>query len=309
MPNWTEVLVEISEVAQEHGNLAQDIVRRKYLAALSAHTGRNTIAYYSGWLTAGPNNPHLYVNDGDKNSFMTAVHGCDFSKGLDLILHTPGGDIAAAESLADYLRQLFGTDVRVIVPQLAMSAGTMIACSAKEIVMGKQSSLGPIDPQLQNVPAIGVLAEIDMAAKDIAANPAKLELWRVIIGKYHPTLIVSCEQAIKWAQEFVQKSLQDVMFQGMPDAEQRATAVVEALSDFDTTRHHSRHINIIRCKEIGLVITQMESDDQLQDLILTVHHAYMHAMGGGGVAKVVENDRGVAHVMLVRQQPANPPTV
>lgn len=298
MPNWNDVLTEIAAEAQNHGDIAADLVRRKYLAKLSHHTGRNTIAYYSGWLTSSPNNPHLYVSDGDKNSFMTVVHGCQFDKGLDLILHTPGGDIAAAESLVDYLHQLFGLDIRVIVPQLAMSAGTMIACSAAAIIMGKQSSLGPIDPQIQNVPAIGVLAELDKAAADIKEDPAKLELWRMIIGKYHPTLVVGCEQAIKWAQEFVESSLKTVMFSGQNDATEKAKAIVEFLSDFDSTRHHSRHININRCREIGLNIIQMEDDDDLQDLVLTVHHCYIHAMDSGRVAKVVENDRGIAHVRL-----------
>ncbi|MGD8185267.1 SDH family Clp fold serine proteinase [Pseudomonas aeruginosa] len=298
MPNWNDVLTEIAAEAQTHGEMAPDYVRRKYLDHLSKHTGRSTIAYYSGWLTSNPGNPQLYVNDGDKNAFMTVVHGCDFTKGLDLILHTPGGDIAAAESLVDYLHQLFGPDIRVIVPQLAMSAGTMIACSAASIVMGKQSSLGPIDPQIQNVPAIGVLAELDKAAADLKEDPSKLELWRMIIGKYHPTLVVSCEQAVKWAKEFVENSLKTVMFSGHNDAEEKAKAIVEYLSDFDSTRHHSRHININRCKEIGLRIEQMEDDDSLQDLILTVHHCYIHAMDNGRVAKVVENDRGIAHVRL-----------
>jgi ClpP class serine protease len=71
----------------------------------------------------------------------------DRSKGLDLILHTPGGDMAATESLVDYLRQMFGKDIRAIVPQIAMSGGTMIALAWKEILMGKHSNLGPIDPQ------------------------------------------------------------------------------------------------------------------------------------------------------------------
>lgn len=77
---------------------------------------------------------------------MTCIHGMDCSKGLDLVLHTPGDSPAAAEAIVNCLRAKFGNDIRVIVPQLAMSAGTMIACSAKQIIMGKQSSLGPIDP-------------------------------------------------------------------------------------------------------------------------------------------------------------------
>jgi len=73
---------------------------------------------------------------------MLAINKLDRSKGLDLILHTPGGDIAATESLVDYLYSMFDKDIRVIVPQISMSDGTMIALASKEIVMGKHSNLG-----------------------------------------------------------------------------------------------------------------------------------------------------------------------
>ena len=66
----------------------------------------------------------------------------DASKGLDIILHTPGGDLAATESLIDYLNQKFDSDMRAIIPQLAMSDGTIVAFACKEIWVGKQSSLG-----------------------------------------------------------------------------------------------------------------------------------------------------------------------
>ncbi|MGI9255495.1 MAG: SDH family Clp fold serine proteinase [Salinispira sp.] len=96
------------------------------------YTGRNVIVYYSGWLQK-PNAPDSEVNDSDKNRFMAVIHGLERDKGLDLFLHTPGGDIAATESLIDYLRAIFDDDIRVFIPQLAMSAGTMIACAAKVI--------------------------------------------------------------------------------------------------------------------------------------------------------------------------------
>jgi ClpP class serine protease len=99
------------------------------------------------------------INDEDKNGFMMAIHHLDRSKGLDLLLHTPGGDLAATESLVDFLRRMFGTDIRAIVPQIAMSAGTMLACSCREIVMSKHSSIGPIDPHLRGIPAVGVKME------------------------------------------------------------------------------------------------------------------------------------------------------
>ena len=133
MPGWNDILVEIQGAGSVH-----DITRRKYLKKLSDLTGRNTIAYYSGWLQKGEiarqGVTGFDVNDDDKNGFMATIHDLDRDKGLDLLLHTPGGDTAATESLVDYLRSMFGTDIRAIVPQLAMSAGTMIALATKEVI-------------------------------------------------------------------------------------------------------------------------------------------------------------------------------
>ena len=82
----------------------------------------------------------------DINGFMSIVKGLDCSKGLTLILHTPGGIPVAAESIVKYLREKFN-NIEVIIPTYAMSAGTMIALGADNIIMGKHSFLGPIDPQ------------------------------------------------------------------------------------------------------------------------------------------------------------------
>ncbi len=59
----------------------------------------------------------------DKNRFMSVIHGLDKSKGLDLFLHTPGGDVGATESLIDYLHDSFEGDIRAVIPQIAMSGG------------------------------------------------------------------------------------------------------------------------------------------------------------------------------------------
>ena len=109
MPNWDAVLNEIQSVESP-----LDAVRRKYLKSLYKKTKRNVICYYSGWLQK-PGISGAEITDADKNGFMNAIHGLNREQGLDLILHTPGGDLAAAESIVDYLRQMFGTDIRAII--------------------------------------------------------------------------------------------------------------------------------------------------------------------------------------------------
>ncbi|HEY8082847.1 MAG TPA: hypothetical protein VIE64_04735 [Solirubrobacterales bacterium] len=295
MPSWNDLLTEVQAAGSTH-----DLVRRKYLQALSKKTGRNTIVYYSGWLDKGAlldqfPEPFL-VNDNDKNSFMSVIHGLDRDLGLDLVLHTPGGDIAAAESLVRYLRSMFGTNIRAVVPQLAMSAGTMISCACREIVMGLHSSLGPIDPQLGGRPAHGIVQEFKRATTDIKTNPATTPLWQAIISKYPPTLLGECEKAIKWSETVVQKWLETGMFKGSPKAKEKAEHVVSELGDPLLTLSHSRHIDFEAAKGIGLKVMPLEKDDGIQNAFLTVHHACMLTMSATSAVKLVENQNGVAVV-------------
>ena len=305
MPNWNELLRELQRAGSAH-----DVIRRRYLAELSQRTGRNTIVYYSAFLQKtqiAQEHPQPFsVNDNDKNGFMATIHAMDRSKGLDLFLHTPGGDVAAAESLVSYLRSMFGTNIRAIVPQLAMSAGTMIACSCREVVMGLHSSLGPVDPQLGGLPAHGVVEEFKEAAKEVREDPAKIPVWQPIIGKYHPTLIGECQKSIKWSHDLVHEWLMTGMFRNTsdPGPRERADKVLKELGDPALTLSHSRHVDYQRAKDIGLNVTALEDDDDLQDAVLTVHHLCMQTLSDTAVMKLIENQDGVlfAQAVAIQQQ-------
>lgn len=303
MPNWGEVVEQINrETVKHQKNHPIDSVRRRYLASLAKHTGRNTIAYYSGWMGSSVNRVEYSINDQDKNAFMSTIHKMDRTKGLDIILHTPGGDLAATESLVDYLRQMFGTNIRAIIPQIAMSAGTMLACSCQSIIMGKESNLGPIDPQIGGVPAQGIITEFDTAVKEIQKNPASLPLWQQIIGKYHPSFIIQCRQSIDWSENIVKDWLATSMFSNDPDPTAKAESVVQVISSYQEHKAHNRHISMAACQDMGLNIEALEDDEKLQDLVLTVHHTYMHTFSKTNALKIVENHKGIAMVIMPPQQ-------
>lgn len=297
MPSWGEVLKELQSTP-----IALDLVRRKYLQVLHKKTDRNVIAYYSGWLRY-PNIYGTQITDDDKNGLMATIHGMNRDLGLDLILHTPGGEVAATESIVDYLRKMFGTNIRAIVPQIAMSAGTMIVCAAKEILMGKQSNLGPIDPQFGGIPAHGVIEEFNAALEAIKKDRDSIPLWQVIVGKYHPTFLGECQNAIDWSKDIVKAWLETGMFLGQADAKKHSKTIVDALSDHKLTKTHSRHISAEDCKNLGLKVIDIELDQPLQDIILTVHHCYMHTFANSPAIKIVENQNGVALVNFARPTP------
>ena len=303
MPNWREVLDSIQEQrtqgnAQARG--AVDTVRRRYLKALHDYTGRNVIAYYSGFLSK-PGIPESEINDEDKNGFMMAIHGVDRAAGLDVILHTQGGSIAATESLVLYLHKMFGTDIRAIVPQIAMSAGTMIACSCESILMSsKHANLGPIDPHLRGLPAYGVIQEFQRACREVKRDPSRIPIWQSIVRQYEPTFLSQCENAIKWSNKFVEDQLAGNMFTNENRPRDKARRVVRKLTDFRGNRTHERHIHFDECRDdIGLNLDAIEDDPQLQDLVLTVHHCFMHTLMNTQAFKIIENHLGAA---IVKQQ-------
>jgi len=294
MSSWAEVLDELST------RKTVDDIRREKLRNLQDYSGRNVIAYYSGFLTNKSSD--VSINDSDMNGFMNAVYGLDRTKGLDLILHTPGGTVSATGAIVSYLRGVFGTNIRCMVPQIAMSAGTMTACACKEIVMGKHSSIGPIDPQFGGISCGEILEEFEKAYKEITTKPASIPVWQVMISKYAPAFVGQCQKAVDFSREMVQEWLESGMFANDPQtAKTKATKVIKALGDHGIMKQHDRHISAEEAKRIGLTVFNLEDDQTLQDLLLTVHHSFMLTFSGAeDIVKIIENHLGNAMVLRSR---------
>lgn len=297
MGGWSEILKEVNETQSQF-----DYIRRKYLKNLSIITKRNVIAYYSGWLNK-QNANNTDINDSDMTGFMNCVHGLDCTKGLDLILHTPGGFPAAAEAIVSYLRSKFSNNIRVIVPQLSMSAGTMIACSAETIIMGKQSSLGPIDPQFNGIPAYNIKREFEEAKEDLLNNPANAQYWAIKLQQYPAAFMKTAIDAIDLSGKLVKEWLGSCMFDSSnPEDVRIIDNIVKKLNEHDDSKIHGRHFNSDFCKEIGLKIEMMEDDDKLQDAILSVHHSYMITLDSTPAIKIIENQEQKSYISSVMIQ-------
>ena len=286
MPSWSEIFNKFSNTKEENKITFLVEEKKKYLDEISKCTGRNVISYYSGWLQK-PTASDVSINDKDMNAFMESVYKLDKSKGVDLILHTPGGDISATEKIINYLHSIFNNDIRAIVPQMAMSAGSMIAVSCREIMLGKQSCLGPFDPQIGGVACQSVLKEFEKAKEDIKSNPHALGLWQVIFSKYNPTFLVTCEQAIELSNDLADNILSKTISE-----KGKRKEIMKAFNNNDATKVHSRHISKEQCKAVGLNIIDMEEDQHLQDMILSLHHCYMIYLEQTIVTKIVENNKG-----------------
>ncbi len=101
-----------------------------------------------------------YIDIQDSEELLRAIRLTPPEMPIDMILHTPGGLVLAAEQIARALKDHPGR-VTVFVPHYAMSGGTLIALAADEIVMDEHAVLGPVDPQLGNHPAVSILSAVE----------------------------------------------------------------------------------------------------------------------------------------------------
>lgn len=310
MPTWGEILRELQQTA---GGVpappsAFDIVRRKYLTSLAEKTGRNVIIYATRWTQGGGDPQVTSITPEDVHGFMEVVGGLS-GGALDLILHSPGGSAEATEALVNYLRSKF-EDLRIIVPHAAMSAATMLACASNRILMGRHSSLGPIDPQLivpsdlgaRSIPAYAIIEQFRLAQGEVKKDPGLLPSWLPMLRQYGPALIIQCQLHQQLAETLVADWLARFMFGGDITLKPKAIQIAKELSDHAQFKSHSRFLSRDQTRTLGLVVEDLEADQAVQDAVLSVFHATMHAFSATPTGKIIENHQGKAFIKAAQQQ-------
>lgn len=97
-----------------------------------------------------------FIDIEDSEQVLRAIRLTSTDTPIDIVLHTPGGLVLAAEQIAHALIRHKGA-VTVYIPHYAMSGGTLMALAADHIVMDPNAVLGPVDPQLGQYPASSIL--------------------------------------------------------------------------------------------------------------------------------------------------------
>ncbi|MDD2553430.1 MAG: ATP-dependent Clp protease proteolytic subunit, partial [Desulfotomaculaceae bacterium] len=180
-----------------------------------------------------------YINVEDSEAILRAIRLTPDNMPIDLLLHTPGGLVLAAEQIARAL-QKHPAKVTVFVPHYAMSGGTMISLAADEIVMDENAVLGPVDPQLGEFPAASLLEVVRQKGKD------KIEDRTLMLAEM-------AAKAITHVKDFVYYLLSDKM------EEARAKELAELLSCGYWT--HDYPIDSERLIKMGLPVTVGLADD------------------------------------------------
>jgi hypothetical protein len=136
-------------------------------------------------------NEHKVVNDyniiimydptqmikGDADHVYDSLTRFTSEKPLLMILYSKGGDIGAAYLIGKLCREHSNNCFVIAVPRIAKSAATLLACAADEIHMGSLSELGPIDPQIDQLPALGLKNSIEHIAQLVKKTPEASEMF------------------------------------------------------------------------------------------------------------------------------------
>lgn len=299
MPAWSRLLAEVDALADDQkGDWLTQRLRQELEQVSNLRQGNNVLLYGSAFLQKSGAGPQLIsIHHEDVNGLMAVIYGMDHTKGLTLILHTLGGVTTAAESFVEYIRAKFPA-VETIVPTFAFSAGTMIATGSDRIVMGRQSQIGPVDPQMpmpstgRFVSAQAIVAQFEQAQSAILGNPGNGLVYAPILQSMGPALVREAQTAIDYSQNMVAEWMTRYMFAGKPDARERAESVAAFLNDRSTHLDHSRRIDGNLAREEGLVVEDLEDSQDLQEAVLNAYHAMTIVFERTPISKIMTTNLG-----------------
>jgi ClpP class serine protease len=202
----------------------------------------------------------------DVVAMVDLLHNVTPGAAIDLLLHSPGGDIDAAEKLMTLIRKRAGTaKVRIIVPDYAKSAATLLALGADTIVMSDSSELGAIDPQvdlpdsnghISTLSAQSYLDAFHLHAKSLKENPSD-PVARLMLEKMEPATVRKLERITKRSRAIAE----DLLKQAMVKDEKRATDIANKLSDTKRWHSHGQMISHENAAGLGLDITYLAPND------------------------------------------------
>jgi len=262
--------------------------RQSFIKEIERATGRRLLVYI-----ANLSHPDSAITREDIAPFNEIVSSLDDHCDVDLLIESPGGDPNAAETLVHTL--LAKTrHLRVVVPQAAKSAATLISLAADEIVMSDTSELGPIDPQIsiptvfgyQYRPAQAFLNGLEMIKKEHANGQPLNAAYLPFLQGVDAALIDFCYKSIEHSKRLAVKWLSRSMYKGQS---REAKRIAEHLINIDKYPNHGSVINYREAQAIGLRVAYMPFSDAIWQAYWHLYTKYLVMMREKAGVKIFES--------------------
>ena len=249
-PVFNQVL---AEQEQSHNT------RKRIYAKLEKQLGKPVLAYFTSF-----SHP-VMIEDADADILEGILQRMDLSKGLALIINSPGGDGLTSERIIRACRSYSGTEeYSAIVPNKAKSAATMVCFGASEIVMGPTSELGPIDPQIViNDQTVGSVYNVIKSYEDLFARATSceghLEPYLQQLSNYDEKEIAEYKMLLSLSEDIAIKTLANGMMKGTNEDEIKSK--IKIFLTPEQTKTHGRPIYRDEAGSCGLQINQLAPAD------------------------------------------------
>ena len=242
--------------------------RQGLIGAIEEHTHVPLICFVCG--------DERQITRSDVIGFVDLLHNVPQGSSVDLLLHTPGGDIDAAEKIGLLIRKRVGPSgkLRVIVPDFAKSAGTLLALAADRIIMGDTSELGTIDPQVwlpgetgpASYSAKSYLDAFRLHSEGLKIDPND-RVAEIMLSKLDPVMVRKFERMTKRSETIAVELLR----RGMIPDEPTAKKIAEELINTQKWHSHGQVISHELAIGIGLTVDHMPASDPLWELIWALY--------------------------------------
>lgn len=271
--SYSEVEEYLAREAQQGGGSINPYpLRARTIKEIERVTGRRLICYVARTDGRIPPDAPAFIDEDDLFAFSDLTAPITEPE-LDILIISNGGSAEAAERIINLLRSRFKT-IRWIVPFNAYSAATLLCMAGDEIIMSATGTLGPIDAQINGVPARTILRAFEKVKQILKQEgPDALTAYLPLLAKYSLHLFEICESANELSKELARKWLSTYMFQ-CPRSDRRVKRCVEFFISYDTHKSHSRSIDRQTARAKGLKIVFDEEIDGLPNLLRSLCNQY-----------------------------------
>lgn len=238
-----------------------------------------------------PGGAPAYIDNSDLTGFGDLVWSVN-SDQADVFLVSNGGSAEAAERIVRLLRERFKS-LRFIIPANAYSAATLMCFAGDEIVMDSVATLGPIDPQINGIPARAILRAFEsVEARLKEQGPEALTAYMPLLAKYDLHLLEICKSADALSKELAANWLSVYMLH-CEKGQSPAADIVAHFSDYDLHKSHARSIDRASARTLGLRIVNLEEIDGLGPLVRSLYNQYELWFDKTSFYKMFENAYGI----------------
>lgn len=264
--------------------------RQELILSIEKITNRTLIIYEANlW---GPGNS---LGEQDIQPFGDLLFRLPEKENVDLLIHSPGGDIDATEKIIIMCREI-AEKFRVIVPEYAKSAATLVALASDEVIMGLTSELGPIDAQIQGpgpggatfqTSAQSFIDEFDRIKEEVDRtgnlSPAYFPLFEGI----NMGFIRKCRNLMGRSRKFAEKWLSNYMLKGNPE---KAKELAKELCNVEKWLSHGIVIDADEATRLGVNVKKLKQDDELWQKIWYLHCCYGVLFRQSRICKLFESN-------------------